>query len=136
MPTKRVTGLFAGYDTTILTLLLCVLDGPLVPHAQGFLGSLDATEGHCAKSRAHAVGSVDLTELHPTDNETRHNLTGALDDGIFGSAHVKTAHASELLDLLHADKTLDAEGAKRAIVSGGRDDKGCVDGIGVHAGLI
>lgn len=136
MPTERVTGLFEDYDNRNLTLLLRVLSVPLVPHAQGFLGSLDATESHCAKGRAHAVGSVDLTELHPTDNETRHNLTSALDDGIFGSAHVETTHASQLLDLLHADETLDAEGAERTIMSGGRDDKGSVDGVGVHAGLI
>ncbi len=66
------------------------------------------------KSRTHAISAIDLRKLHPTNNQAGDNLTGALDNGIFGAVHVEAAHAAELLELLHADETFDAEGAKGA----------------------
>lgn len=84
----------------------------------------------------HSVGTVDLRELHATHDESWHDLPGAFDNRILRRLHVKATHATELLELLHADKALDREGTERAVVSGGADDERCVDGVGVHAGLI
>lgn len=84
----------------------------------------------------HAVSTVNFRELHPSHDESRDDLPGALDDGILGRLHIEATHAPELLKLLHADQPLDREGAEGAVVSSGADDKRRVDGVGVHAGLV
>jgi hypothetical protein len=116
--------------------LLVVLSLPLIPDTNGLFSSLDATENHGTEGRAHAVGAIDLGELHTADDQAGDDLAGALNDGIFSSAHVETAHATELGQLLHRDETLDTKGAKRTVVARGGDDQGRVDGVGVHAGLV
>lgn len=113
------------------TLLLA-----LVEHLERLLSSLDTTESHSAKGRTHAVGAVNLGQLHAANNETRSDLAGALDNGVLGDVHVETAHATEGGNGFHGDHALDAEGAEGTVVAGGGDDDGCVDGVGVHAGLV
>ena len=108
---------------------------PLIPHPQRFLGSLDTTQRHGAKCRAHPVGTIPLTQLHTADNQARHNLTCALDNSVLGRSHVKTTHTLEALSDTHTDETLNAESAKGPIVAAAADDEGSVDGVGVHAGL-
>ncbi|KAH0194444.1 Thi4-domain-containing protein, partial [Aureobasidium melanogenum] len=100
------------------------------------LGSLDTTECHGAEGRSHTVGTVDFREFHAADDEAGDDLAGALDDGVFGGVHVEAAHAAKALDGLHADEALDGEGTEGAVVTGGGDDDGGVDGVGVHAGLV
>lgn len=80
---------------------------PLLVDPEHLLSSLDTRKGHGAESRAHAVSTVDFGEFHTADDEAGSNLTGALDDGVFGSVHVEAAHAAELLDGLHGDHALD-----------------------------
>lgn len=84
----------------------------------------------------HAIRTVNLRKLHATNNQTRHDLPSPLDDGILSRLHIKPAHATKLLELLHADEPLDGEGAKGAVVTRRRDDDRRVDGVGVHAGLV
>jgi hypothetical protein len=117
-------------------VLLVVLSLPLVPDTNGLFSSLDTAEDHGSEGRAHAVGAIHLGEFHATNDQAGDDLAGALDNSVFSSAHVETAHATELGQLLHGDKTLDTEGTKRTIVAGGGDDQRCVDGVGVHAGLV
>lgn len=90
-----------------------------------------------ARSRlTHAISTVDFRELHSSHDESWYDLPSALDNCILCRLHVKATHAAKLLKLLHAYKSLDREGAKGAIVSSGADDKRCIDGVGVHAGLV
>jgi len=107
-----------------------------VEHLQCLLSSLDTTESHGTESGTHAVGAINLGQLHAADDETRCNLTSAFNDGVFGNVHVKATHAAESWDGFHGDHTLDAEGAERTVVTSRGDDDGCVDGVGVHAGLV
>jgi hypothetical protein len=108
----------------------------LIKHLQSLLSSLDTTKSHSSKSRTHAVGTINLRQLHTTDNKTRSDLTGALDDGVLGDVHVEAAHAAQGWDGFHRHHALDAEGAEGTVVAGRGDDDGRVDGIGVHAGLV
>lgn len=116
------------------------LDGVLllaqVKDGEGLLGGLDAGQGHGAKGRAHAVGAVDLAELHAADDEAGDDLAGALDDGVLGGAHVEAAHSTELLERAHGHEALGREGAKGAVVARRADEHGRVDGRRVHAGLV
>jgi hypothetical protein len=84
----------------------------------------------------HTIGTVDFAELHTANNQTRHDLPGSLDNSILGDIHVQAPHASQLFNLLHRNKTLDAERTKWAIVSRGGDDDGSIDGVWIHARLI
>lgn len=84
----------------------------------------------------HAVGSVNLGQLHAAHNQAGNNFTSSLDNGVLGRVHVQAAHAAQLLNALHADESLDAEGTHGAVVAGGRDDERRVDGVGVHARLV
>jgi hypothetical protein len=107
-----------------------------VKHFQCLLSSLDTTESHSTESGTHAVGAVNLGQLHATNNKTGRNLASALDDSVFSNVHVEAAHAAESWDGFHGDHALDAEGAERTVVTSRGDDDGCVDGVGVHAGLV
>ncbi|KAH0237918.1 Thi4-domain-containing protein, partial [Aureobasidium melanogenum] len=100
------------------------------------LGSLDTTECHGAEGRSHTVGTVDFREFHAADDEAGDDLAGALDDGVFGGVHVEAAHAAKALDGLHADEALDGEGTEGAVVTGGGDDDGGVDGVSIEASRI
>ena len=113
------------------TLLLTLLKDP-----DNLLSSLDTTECHGTKGRSHTVGTVDFREFHTADDKAGNDLTGALDDGIFGRVHVEATHAAEALDGLHANETLDGESTEGTVVAGGGDDDGGVDSVGVHAGLV
>lgn len=109
----------------------------MAPNVGPVRGQLLCHQDTPARSRlTHAISTIDLRELHASHNESRYNLPSALDNCILCRLHVKAAHAAKLLKLLHAYKPLDREGAKGAIVSSGADDKRCVDGVGVHAGLV
>lgn len=110
-------------DTTGLAAALENFDGDL--------GSVDTRSGHGTESRTHAVGTVDLRQLHTTDNHTRNDLTGTLDDGVLGSVHVKTTHTTKSRSSLHGDQALDAESTHWTIVTGGGDDDWGVDGVWV-----
>ena len=123
---KHATPLVKG-STLLLTLL---------KDSNRLLSSLDTAKRHGTKSRSHAVSTVDLGQLHTADDEARGDFAGALDDGVFGAVHVEAAHAAECFDGLHADEALDAEGAEGAVVAGGGDYDGGVDGVWVHAGLV
>ncbi|KXT07522.1 hypothetical protein AC579_201 [Pseudocercospora musae] len=50
-------------------------------------------------------------QLHTSNNKTRCDLTGALHNGILGSVHVETTHASKGWNDTHGDRTLDGEGS-------------------------
>jgi hypothetical protein len=89
-----------------------------------------------SKHLTHSVGTIDLGEFHATNDESGYDLPGAFHDGVLCRLHVKATHAAELLELFHADKALNGEGAEGAVVSGGADDERCVDGVGIHAGLV
>lgn len=116
--------------------LIVVVRLALVNNLERLLSSLDARKRHSPKRRSHAVRPIDLTQLHATHNQATDNLPRPLHNRILGSAHVQAAHTTKLLDLLHADETLDAEGAEGTVVAGRADDEGRVDGVGVHAGLV
>lgn len=109
---------------------------PLVEDLQSSLCCRHPTVNHCSECRSHAVRAIDLTQLHATDNQTRHNLSRALHDRILGATHVQSAHPAQLLELLHGHEAFDAEGAEGSVVAGRGDDDGGVDGVGVHAGLV
>lgn len=119
-----------------IALLLCVLSLPLINDLQSFLSSLDSTQSHCSEGRAHTVGSIHLAQLHAADDEALDDFPGSLHDGVLRSAHVQAPHAAELLKLLHTYEALDGESTEGTIVTGGRDDKRCIDGVRVHAGLV
>lgn len=70
--------------------------------------------GRGERRRTHAVGAVDLGQLHAADDEAGRDLAGVRDDGVLGGLHVEATHAAELLELLHADEALDGEGAEGA----------------------
>jgi hypothetical protein len=108
----------------------------LINNLERLLSSLDTRKCHSAKGRSHTVRAIDLAQLHSTHDQAADNLPRLLHNGILGSAHVQAAHTAELLNLLHAYKTLDREGAERAVVAGRADDEGRVDSVGVHAGLV
>jgi len=80
--------------------------------------------------------SVSLGQLHTTNDHAGHDLTGTLDNLVLSHLHVETTHASKLLVGADGYETLDGEGSPWAVVTGGGDDQGSVDGIGVHAGLV
>lgn len=107
-----------------------------VEDLQCLLGSLDATESHGTESGTHAVGAVNLGQLHTANDESGRDLTSTLDNGILGDVHVEATHSTQGWDGFHGDHALDAEGTKRAVVASRGDDDGCVDGVGVHAGLV
>lgn len=88
------------------------------------------------KGWAHAVGAIDLTQLHTTNNQTRNDLTSAFDDSVLGSVHVETSHTAQLINLMHGHETLDGEGAEWSIMAGCGDYDWGIDGIGVHARLV
>ena len=116
--------------------LLQVLQLPFLKHFERFLGGLDAAYRHRSERGSHAICTVDFAEFHTADNETRNNLTGPLDDSILGSVHVQAPHTAKLLDLLHADESLDGEGTERSVVASSADHQRGVDGVRVHAALV
>ena len=91
---------------------------------------------HSPKSRTHSIGTVDFAQLHTSHDQTRDDFASSLHDSIFRRVHVQATHPAEFLNLLHADKPLNAEGAKGTIVSGGGNDKWSIDRVWVHAALI
>jgi hypothetical protein len=116
--------------------LLGTLALTLVKDLKGLLGSLDTAEHHGTKGRSHAVEAVDLRQLHPTDDQALGDLAGILDNGILGRVHVEAAHATQLVNSVHRHEPLRAKGTKGAVVAGGADDHGRIDGVGVHAGVV
>lgn len=119
-----------------MTNLLSTLALTLVDDLESLLSGLDTAENHGTKGGTHAVGAVDLSQLHTAHDQTLADLTGVLDDGVLGGVHVQAAHAAELLDGGHGDQTLGGEGAEGAVVASGGDHQRSVDGVGVHAGLV
>ena len=120
-------------------LPLATLHALLLAHVkdlQCLLSGFDTTESHGTERGTHAVGTVNLRQLHATDDETGSNLTSALDNGILGDVHVEATHSTQSWDGFHGDHALNAEGAEGTIVASGGNNDGCVDGVGVHAGLV
>lgn len=116
--------------------LLSALALTLIKNSKRFLSSLDTRHSHSTKGRAHAVEAIDLRQLHTTNDKTLGNLTGVLNDSILSQVHVQTTHTTELVDGVHGDKTLSTESTERTVVTGGTDDDGSIDGVGVHAGVV
>lgn len=123
---RNISDSFAANDNLVQVLGLA-----LIKDLEHLLGQLDATQGHGAEGGPHAVGTVNLRQLHTTDEQAGHNLTRALHDSVLGSVHVKTAHATKLLDALHAHKALDRESTHGTVMASSGDDDGGVDGVGV-----
>lgn len=126
------------YQHCILSLLhsSSILLLALVEDGEALLGGLDARQRHGAEGGPHAVGAVDLAELHAAADEPRDDLAGALDDGVLGRVHVEATHAAEALESAHADEALGAESAERPVVARRADDQRRVDSARVHARLV
>lgn len=113
-----------------------ILSLPFIKDLESFLSSFDAGQSHGPEGRPHAICTIDLTQLHASNDETWNNLTSSLDDRVLGSVHVQATHTAELLNLLHGYETFDAEGTERPIVPCGGDDNWSIDSVWVHAGLV
>lgn len=107
--------------------LLGTLPAPNLILLQRHLRRLNPTHHHRAERRAHAVGAVELAELHPAHDESGDDLARPLDDRVFRAVHVQSAHPAEGPDGVHGDEALRAEGAEGAVVAGRGDYKGGVD---------
>jgi hypothetical protein len=136
MAREEMTVLKLSQVHRVLCTLLVVLRLPLINDPQSLLGSLDTAQSHGTESGAHAIRSINFTQLHATHDQSLDNLPGTLHNCVLGGAHVQPSHTTELLELLHADETLDAESTEGAIVASCGDDKRRVDRVRVHAGLV
>lgn len=103
-----------------------------VKDLEGGLCSFDTTQDHGAKGRSHAVGSVIFRQLHAANDDSWGDLASAFDNGIFRAIHVESTHATQFLNGIHAHETLGTECTEWAIMTGGGDDKRCIDGTGKY----
>ncbi|GAO45759.1 hypothetical protein G7K_0011-t1 [Saitoella complicata NRRL Y-17804] len=107
---------------------------------EGNIGTTDTRQEHGTEGGSHAVSTVNLGQLHTTDDESRDDLTDTLDDRVLSGTHVQTAHTTELTLVLgksvHGLQTLNTESTERSVVTSGRDNDRSRDGVGVHAGLV
>lgn len=97
----------------------------LIKDLQSLFGSLDTAESHSTEGRTHTVGTIDLGKLHTSNDESGSDLTGTLDNGVFGNVHIETAHATEGWDSVHAHHALDGEGTEWAVVL--RESQNCAE---------
>lgn len=95
------------------------------------LGTLDPGNCHSSEGWTHTIGSPNLCELHSTNNQTRNNLAGALDDGVLGEVHIETTHATKSAEGIHANKTLGTERTKGTVMTSSGDDDRGVDSVRV-----